>query len=180
MEKRSFILVVVVILFSVHGVSAMAEKTVLECIKKDDDTQVEQLINKGLDLNCRFTSNRTMLHEAVSHNAQKTTRFLLGQGISPNTADDNATCPLHLLASYEDRPKIADVLLACKLLIIDPQDKHGQTPLHFAVSLNNYPMIGRLIEKGANPDLCDEDGKNAFDRAHGVSTILGLLFLRKS
>ncbi len=180
MGKRSFILVVVVILFSAHSVSAMAEEAALECIKKDADTEVGQLIDKGLGLNCTFKANRTMLHEAVSHNAPKTTQLLLGRGINPNAPDDHGICPLHLVASYEDRSKIADALLACKLLIIDPQDQHGNTPLHFVVTLCNYDMIEKLIVKGADPSICDEDEEDAFAKARGVSRILGLLLSKKS
>ena len=180
MEKRSFILVVVVILFSAHSVSAMAEEAVLECIKKDEVVKMEQLIDKGLGLDRRFKANRTMLHEAVTYNAPETMQLLLNRGIELNAPDDHGICPLHLVASYEDRSKIADTLLACKLLIIDPQDQHRLTPLHFAVTLNNDYMIEKLIVKGADPSICDEDEEDAFAKARGVSRILGLFLSKKS
>ena len=180
MEKRSFILVVVVILFLAHRVSATAEEAVLKFINEDAATEVGQLIDEGLGLDCRFKAERTMLHEAVSHNAPKTMQLLLSRGINPNAPDDHGICPLHLVASYEDRSKIADTLLACKLLIIDPQDQHGLTPLHFAVTLNNFYMIKELIAKGADPSICDEDEEDAVAKARGVSSILGLLLSKKS
>lgn len=158
----------------------MDKEVVLDHIKKDEKVHLEQLIHKGLELHCRFRSGRTMLHEAASYNAPKTTGLLLNRGIDPNVADDHGICPLHLVASYEDRLEIADLLfLVGESLLLDPKDKYGQTPLHFAVALNNYPMIERLMKKGAEPALCDEDGQDAFDKANGGSTILGILYSKK-
>jgi len=172
-KRQSFIFIVVIVIFSVNGIVAMQE--VLGYIKNDEASQLRELLDRSLDLNARGRSKRTILHEAVSHNALNTAMLLLARGINPNIPDERGICPLHLAASYEDRVDIADLLLACSDITIDPPDQHGLTPLHFAVSLCNYPMIEKLMKAGANPSKSDENGWNAFDKSHGVSEILGLL-----
>lgn len=180
MNYESFLSVAFIALFLAHDISGMEKKAVIDHIKQDEDASLRRLIEeKRLDPRCTFQSNRTMLHEAVSHNAKKVVELLLKCKVDVNQADDHGVCPLHVLALYEDRHSIADLLLAFESLTIDPKDEYGLTPLHLAVMVTNYYMIHWLKTNGADPLKCDNEGKNAYDKALGASRILALLHANK-
>ena len=153
------------------------DAVLVEYIKKDDCDVVEKLIRENPDPDRRFQSKRTMFHMAVSYNALKIATLLLNRGIDPNIADDEDIYPLHTLAISHNKgwDAIADLLVNCVRVEIDPRDKHGTTPLHFAVTLNKHSMVARLMRRGADPYVKDCEGRNSIDKANGVSAMLGII-----
>ena len=70
--------------------------------------------------------------------------------------------------------KDLDVELADPLVKVDPVDSSGMTPLKWAVIRNDYGIVTRLIQHGADPNIRDDSGSSAIHDAHDVR-ILELL-----
>jgi ankyrin repeat protein len=45
---------------------------------------------------------------------------------------------------------------------LDHPDKTGRTALNWAVLNRNVPLVNKLTEMGADPQICDQDGKSPF------------------
>ena len=57
------------------------------------------------------------------------------------------------------------------------RSEDGTTPVHVAATWGRYQALNLLLHNGGNPDLCDEDGANAFDMAkeHDNTDCLNLI-----
>ncbi|MDF2577779.1 MAG: binding protein beta chain [Chlamydiales bacterium] len=60
---------------------------------------------------------------------------------------------------------------------LDARDQYGRTPLHYACMVANPYLVQFLIDKGSNPNACDDDGRTPFHyafiaEAHSVSAVL--------
>ena len=64
--------------------------------------------------------------------------------------------------------KDIDSELADPLVKIDPVDSSGMTPLKWAVIRNDYAIVTRLIQHGADPNIRDDSGSSAIHDAHDV------------
>ena len=62
-------------------------------------------------------------------------------------------------------------------VLVDQQDYLGNTALYYAVEMNNIPVIKNLVNKNANPNIKNNEGRSPLDLAHenGNKTVLNLL-----
>ncbi|CAB0029428.1 unnamed protein product, partial [Trichogramma brassicae] len=107
----------------------------------------------------------TPLHMALSSkvNLIKAESLLRG-GADPNAANAYGFTPLHLICQVnlgdgqfvEKFFKITEDLK--KKVQVDVLDKHGNTPLHLALSIGKKKEAEWLLRKGANPDLANAEG----------------------
>jgi len=112
---------------------------------------VKLLVKFGAVLNPQFTANPLQNSEVYQH--PEMVRFLLQSGLPVNKAYDGGMTPLHY-ASQCNHPKAAEsiaILLAAGANI-HAANNYGNTPLHLAcsISLDNGPVIIKLIQSGAN------------------------------
>jgi ankyrin repeat protein len=114
------------------------------------------------------------LHLAVQRRNIETVRSLLKRNANVNNADNiRWFTPLHLVAlparhslDVEVSPDMGSriaLLLTSQLGASEPdlnyQDREGNTPLHYAVQLDNPDacvIIRIFVEKGADPNVCNE------------------------
>lgn len=89
-------------------------------------------------------------------------RMLVG-GTSPDTLSRTKE-PLIVLATRRDLGPAVDILLQQKARINAP-DSFGNTALMWAADQDNLPLLGKLLDAGANPDLQNRQGLNALMRA---------------
>ena len=61
---------------------------------------------------------------------------------------------------------------------IDPQQQEGWTPLHGAVHQGNVELAQYLLDRGANPRLQNDKGKNAFGLAADAGNLAMLKLLK--
>ncbi len=52
---------------------------------------------------------------------------------------------------------------------IDPENIHGQTPLHFAIAFKHKKIVEYLLSTDADPSAIMNDGTNAFQLASKVN-----------
>jgi ankyrin repeat protein len=84
----------------------------------------------------------------------------LNKGVNPNVrSSEYGVAPLHLLAERNDYI-LGYRLLECKDVNADLKSVHGYTALHIACNFNCKRFVGLLLQKGADPNLCDRLNKS--------------------
>lgn len=71
--------------------------------------------------------------------------------------------PLYYAVSNSPNEELLRALLSKFDININVQDKDGMTPLMWAADFENYTALSLLIEKGADPELVDNQGRKAID-----------------
>jgi ankyrin repeat protein len=118
---------------------------------------LQLLVQLGADVNARHRMSHTLLDsEATSVPADiNRIRFLLENGADPNLRDDRGSCPL-IEAAMSKNYEVVDLLLEMGA-DINAQENNGKTALHY--SLFGSPLSAKqLIDRGANLELCEQDG----------------------
>lgn len=107
----------------------------------------------------------TALHLAAFLGNARTVRLLLDAGADPCAVARNgmAVTPLHSAAS--SRKLDVTALLIAHGADLDAQQQGGFTALHAAAAHADDPMVRQLIDRGANPDLVNDQGRTAADLA---------------
>jgi len=72
---------------------------------------------------------------------------------------------LQLAAKTTLNAEIFDLLLAHPKVNVDNANQDGDTALHFAASVSNVIGFQKLLDKGANPSVVDNEGKSPLHRA---------------
>ncbi|CAB0033065.1 unnamed protein product [Trichogramma brassicae] len=98
--------------------------------------------------------------------AEPIIRLLLKHGADPNRTNEDGATPLHGICRIRTRryPVTRKLLRSCdefqRTVLIDAQDKWGDTPLLLALKKCDDDMrtVRELLRRGANPNLADEDG----------------------
>ena len=131
-------------------------------------TQVQQLIDDGVDINTIAACNRTALSLAIQGGHIPVIQALLDAGADPNLPDETddglaAGSPLMQAASTFFATNRGDMV---RLLIqrganLNQQDAEGQTALMHALEYSDIDVIETLIKAGADIDLQDDEGNTA-------------------
>uniref|UniRef100_A0ABD2W6N4 Uncharacterized protein n=1 Tax=Trichogramma kaykai TaxID=54128 RepID=A0ABD2W6N4_9HYME len=134
------------------------------------DEIVVKFLELGQDPNLIWPeTGYSPLHLALTNKCYEVAESLLKHGANPNLADDEGSTPLHLICiESDDDDDGDDDSMAEKLfkiiddrhepLLIDAQDKSGNTPLHLALTRRCTMMVQLLLKRGANPNLIDANG----------------------
>jgi hypothetical protein len=105
-----------------------------------------------------------MEHEKDGRIAQART-LLAQEKIDPNVPELNGVAPIHMAVLCRDM-RMLDLLLAHHKINVDqiiPSD--GYTALHIAVQQRNLEAVRRLLGRGANLMMPNQDRKTAFELA---------------
>lgn len=139
------------------GMNAM----MLFSIVDQDSKLLQALIDIGMDVNASNEGGFTPLMFAAAYANPETARFLIEQGADINAQayvmDLNA---LHMAALKNPDPKMVEVFLDAGISPESPV-QNGYTPLQLAASnSSNIEVVEALIERGANIDVYDNEGKS--------------------
>lgn len=134
------------------------------------------LVEGGLDVDEKFGTNQTQLHEAASDGNLEMVEVLaeLGANVDEKSSVDGDT-PL-ILAALRGHKDVLEFLIENGA---DPGIKNifGGTALHFAAVFGQEAVISPLIEAGANVDEQDDVGRTpahlaAFEGYKGIVALL--------
>jgi len=115
---------------------------------------IEQLIDKGADVNFRSEGGETLLHLIASMRGNdmiELADLLISKGAQVNAKDYRSQTPLSKAIFGSDNIGIAELLIS-KGADINIKDFRGRTPLHIAANTQSYgiKLTQLLIAKGAN------------------------------
>lgn len=106
----------------------------------------------------------TALHLAAQNNKVLPFIYLNGK-VSLDCVDKDKSTPLHW-AAYTKSEQVVAYILSVSTAAIDLQDIEGQTPLMVAVTYGNTRIVRRLLMKGANRYIKNNQHKQALAIAH--------------
>ncbi|KAJ3525632.1 hypothetical protein NM208_g11555 [Fusarium decemcellulare] len=141
-------------------------------VKRGSLKTLKILLRYGFDPNIPSDENETALWLAVWWKRIDMCRALLENGADPNLTLDGIHSPL-IRSVFENRLDITKLLVEKGA---DIEKKEGstegwqRTPLQVALDHENFDQVEYLLEKGANPNVYDEDN----DWAIGVAARDGL------
>lgn len=146
------------------------QNTVVHAAAGNHDTRVlRALLGAGGDPKARGYSRQTPLFDACEHGGAEAVRVLLAAGADPNARDGNERTPLMVAADPDDAALHAESLDMARALLdagADPNAHSGQTtPLHEAIEKRHSALASLLIERGADVEATDWDGRNALHAA---------------
>ncbi|CAB0034304.1 unnamed protein product [Trichogramma brassicae] len=129
---------------------------------------VEKFLELGQDPDCLTPESSPIdppLHLACTNDVKNVIRLLLDRGADPNLANAEGLTPLHVICKRNYGDELAAILFDAsdgkqRSVLIDAQDKFGQTPLHYALyqDQRHRNLVEMLLRRGANPNLANEDG----------------------
>jgi len=129
-------------------------------ILKDNHLMLNYILEKtNANVNKLDNEQRSLLQNAVIHGQEKIVRVLLAHGAEVNHVDKNNRNVVFDAISYGDE-HIIDAILSVEDIDLNLVDKNGETILHKKEIQDNTNLCKKLIQKGADPTICDEDGKN--------------------
>ena len=151
-------------------------KNLLQQIKEKEMSRKPGMKGRKLVRSAKEELDAALRGAAKSGNRMMVSE-LLTRGADVNSANKDGWTPL-MWASREDKT-IVGLLLDAKA-DIEAANSLGWTALIVASRYGCYDVVEYLMEKGANPDAVDNEGKNALDhaiaRGHaGVAGVLGKL-----
>ena len=115
----------------------------------------------------RDEQGNTPLHFA--HNV-RTATILLANGADINAKNNEGNTPMHFAALAKlNSAKLIKLFLNRAPALVNAQNKHGIAPLHVAVVAGKPFVTHRLLARGANPNLPDNNGVTPMHLASAVS-----------
>jgi len=129
-------------------------------ILKDNHIMLDYILkNRNIDINRLDAEKRTLLQNAVIQGQEKIAKVLIKYGIDVNNTDKNNRNVVFDAISYGDE-NIIDMILSLEGIDLNVIDHNGETILHKPEIQNNQELCKKLIKNGADPTICDLDGKN--------------------
>jgi ankyrin repeat protein len=134
-----------------------APKSVHDAAAMGDVDQINQFIEKGVDLNALDTFGYTPLKRAIDASQVEAVKALLQGGANPNTKDGEGTTPL-IRAAITGEKDIIDALLAAKADTA-LKSRSGATAMHWGVQNARIDIVESLIAAGADVNATNTGGQ---------------------
>lgn len=129
-------------------------------IKKNNHLIVELILKtKKIDINKVDGDGRSLLQNAVLSGNSNIANELINNAIDVNSVDKNNRNVVFDAVSYGDETMI-ETMINTEGINLNLVDNTGETILHKKEALENEDLCIKLIEKGADPTVCDKEGKN--------------------
>ncbi|KAL7936011.1 ankyrin repeat-containing domain protein [Trichoderma chlorosporum] len=135
---------------------------------------VTMLLEEGAKINIPGIRDATPLYMAVQQNMTEIVRILLEKGADPNITASGGWSPLqaHIVSDSLESPKaeICDLLISSNANVNHRTDGL-ETALHLAIERRNEYAMKALLEKGADPNLANNNGLTPFHLSfdHGLT-----------
>jgi ankyrin repeat protein len=144
----------------------------IEAAQTNNANKIKRLLKiKDIDINARDSNELTALHNAANESANHVLATLLESLIGRKININDTFGPEKRTALHEticrNNTDGANMLLQAGA-DVNAADIHGQSPLHYSVRYGcdngyickrTFALVRRLMEKKANPQAVDSDGK---------------------
>ena len=144
------------------------EKALLAACARGDLSEVEKLVDSGVDVNSSDSSKMTALHYAAMHARDDVIKCLISRGAEVNTADmKRGSSAMHWVVN-NSVPKYGCIEGSLTALSkagcnVNATDFNFATPLHIAAQKGNKNGVKILLRLGANPYKRDITGRSCFE-----------------
>lgn len=151
----------------------MPQDSELHKAAKDGDVQTcKEILQTGADVNAVGAQGRTALHRALNGGYDPCAAALLEHGADVTKPDSMKRTSLHYVVLGPE----TDAALRCLEVLFEMREeattgilnnatKSGSTPLHCAVEKKAVDLVRFLLDRGADAELKDDDGKSSIDLA---------------
>jgi len=117
---------------------------------------IEALLNHGADINAKYLSGQTAMHQAASQGAIKIIEVLLAHGSKVDAKTDDGITPLYMAINLGAIQKggrgVAEILLKNGANPIAKNSRDRLTPFHEAILRGDIELVKLLIAYGAKAD----------------------------
>lgn len=131
---------------------------------------IVKVLEAGAPINALDGNGNTALIAAIKcyrtpingYNHPAVIEYLLKKGASILIHDKDGKNPLHYAVEFENM-NIVNLLLQSleknseKLVILDAEDRNGDTAIDYALAVTNYDLVKRLFENGATPHIINTE-----------------------
>ncbi|KAJ5076184.1 ankyrin repeat ph and sec7 domain containing protein secg-related [Anaeramoeba ignava] len=128
----------------------------LACMNGSDSKIITELVNRGANIEAADFDNQSAIHYALltANNPKEMIKMLWFDSVKLNT-ENQALIHLVMMKKQAD-PKIPKFIIKKQKHLINAQDMHLRTPLHYAME-NSEQMeaISALLSSGARIDMTD-------------------------
>lgn len=125
---------------------------------------VNSLIKDNDNINVEDDKGRTALMMAAMEGFANVVELLIDRRADASKQDYKGRNALHYAASA-NRLEVIDVLLDKAAIDVNSGDEFGDTALIFAAQYGLEDMVDKLLARGANPTLLNEEGSTALSSA---------------
>ncbi len=135
------------------------EEDFFRAIQSGDPAVINGFLQAGINPNAKNERGLTALTYAITNTDVKTVRILL-KNADINLKDDQGNAALHL-AIKRDSDSVVDLLLKHNADVnVTGRDGRttNQSPLYAALLSEKMDLFKRLLEKGADPNISDNEG----------------------
>lgn len=134
--------------------------TIRNAIDKNQITVLENLLNKSdVNIDQVDENQRSLLQDAVISGSTKIVKYLLSRNADVNIIDKYNKNVIFDAISYGDEILI-DIILDVEGLELNNIDTSGSPVLLHKDVLKNDDLAIKLLQKGADPTICDKSGYN--------------------
>lgn len=143
-----------------HGNTAL-----MRAAGKGNNYAVAKLLKFGADINAVNNQGYTALGRAQKEKHKATYALLQSYGATVEKKDPLVNEHPFLAAAYENDIDAMEKLLSQDSSILNMQNKDGRTALLIVTDAGNVKAVRFLLEKGANPNIKNNDGNSPLLKA---------------
>lgn len=125
---------------------------------------IQQLLDKGALPDVRSKTGTTALHLAAKKGYVMSVRLLV-EGIPAKTRDRQGRTPMSYAAEMRCHNVVQYLLSLSKGTDFETKDAQDNTPLTWAIIGGSVEIVSLLIERGANKDILDRNGRSLVSHA---------------
>ncbi len=126
--------------------------------------KMEDLLNQGVDVNCRNNSGGTCLHIACQNNYLEIAEMLIKRGVDVNLLTIDGWTALHFSAQ-KGYLELSSLLINANIKLDVAGIRYRRTALHYAADQGEDKVVNLLLKSGAKSDLKDINGQTPLDIA---------------
>jgi len=118
---------------------------------------VDQILQKGIDVNFQYKNGDTPLHIAAKYRTPWVLEHLLKKGANVHAVNGSGYVPMDYQIGLEHSTGVR--LLLEYGADVNATTKYSNTPLHLACKNGDFQTVITLVQFGADPNITDRDGK---------------------
>lgn len=116
--------------------------------KRDLNEILTYLIKKGVDINCKDSSGRSVLHNAIVEDWENIIKLLLDSKANINTIDRRGRSLAHCCVWNNDL-KNFNILHSYDAEVLNIADEYGILPINYAAFMGYKELVVKMIEAGS-------------------------------